>query len=321
MPLRYALLMMCIVVAPVFAQPDTSTVTWVMDRVDSVGGFPATPLTGLPALVESPYGTSSLFDGVNDALLIPCIPLGAATSFTVELFLRPDSNAPGSEERIVHMSNAVNGSRRVLLELRVLPDEQWILDTYIRSEISALTLIDSSHSHTIAAWHHAALTYDNATMRSYVDGVQELSGPVTYVPIDSTGKTSIGARQDPRSWFKGAIRMVRISRRALQPSEFFMPLMGVRTTPEHPAGFALSANYPNPFNPSTSMTYVVPSASAVKIAVYDILGQEVALLVDGLRYPGTYTAVFAPQHLAGGVYFCRMQAGTYSAVRKLVLAK
>jgi len=88
-----------------------------------------------------------------------------------------------------------------------------------------------------------------------------------------------------------------------------------------PKEFALNQNYPNPFNPSTRIRYSVPQDSYLSVKVYNMVGQEVAKLYEGLRHAGTYTAVFDGARLASGVYFCRMQAGNFTDTKKLILCK
>jgi hypothetical protein len=85
--------------------------------------------------------------------------------------------------------------------------------------------------------------------------------------------------------------------------------------------FALYQNYPNPFNPSTTIRYDVPRESKVKLIVYDILGREVATIVDEVKKPGSYQSIWNATRFASGVYFYRLQAGENSAVKKLLLLK
>lgn len=91
--------------------------------------------------------------------------------------------------------------------------------------------------------------------------------------------------------------------------------------PALPAEFALRQNYPNPFNPETRIGYDVPVAGRVTIRVYDLLGREVAELVDGVVQPGRHFARWAPSGLPSGAYFCRMTAGPFGAVRKVLLVR
>ena len=88
-----------------------------------------------------------------------------------------------------------------------------------------------------------------------------------------------------------------------------------------PASYALGQNYPNPFNPSTTVHYEVPQATYVKITVYEVLGREVATLVNELKQPGRYEAVFDGRNLASGVYLYRMQAGSFVQTRKLLMIR
>ena len=88
-----------------------------------------------------------------------------------------------------------------------------------------------------------------------------------------------------------------------------------------PSAFELSQNYPNPFNPSTTIKYDLPKESRVKIDIYDILGREVATLVNDIKKAGSYRIIWNANRFASGVYLYRLQAGDYHEVRKLLLLK
>jgi hypothetical protein len=88
-----------------------------------------------------------------------------------------------------------------------------------------------------------------------------------------------------------------------------------------PAGYALSANYPNPFNPATTFNVSIPEARYVTVKVFDLLGREVASLIDGMMQPGTYSVVWNASASPSGVYMCRLQAGSFTATNKLTLMK
>ncbi len=98
-------------------------------------------------------------------------------------------------------------------------------------------------------------------------------------------------------------------------------LVGVSDVPGIPTAFALEQNYPNPFNPSTVVTYRVPILSNVRLAVYDILGREVALLVNEKKSPGSYEVKFDAQNLSSGIYLYRLEAGDVSQTRKLMVLR
>jgi poly-gamma-glutamate synthesis protein (capsule biosynthesis protein) len=88
-----------------------------------------------------------------------------------------------------------------------------------------------------------------------------------------------------------------------------------------PIGFELLQNYPNPFNPSTTIRYALPSAGHAMLRVYNILGQEVATLVDEIKRAGTHTVNWEPHTLTSGVYFYRLEAGGFVNTKKLLLLK
>lgn len=88
-----------------------------------------------------------------------------------------------------------------------------------------------------------------------------------------------------------------------------------------PGGFALQQNYPNPFNPTTRIKFAVPTSVQVKLVVYDLLGREVALLVDERLNAGQHSVTFDASHLASGVYVYRLQAGEEVHTRKLILVR
>jgi len=88
-----------------------------------------------------------------------------------------------------------------------------------------------------------------------------------------------------------------------------------------PKNFSLSQNYPNPFNPTTNIEYTIPEASFVQLKVYDILGNEVAALVNEEQLAGTYRADFMADNLASGFYVAQLRAGDYSKTIKMTLLK
>jgi hypothetical protein len=88
-----------------------------------------------------------------------------------------------------------------------------------------------------------------------------------------------------------------------------------------PFQFALMQNYPNPFNPSTTITYELPQRSHVALTVFNMLGQQVATLLQGEQEAGFHESVFDGSGLASGVYLYRLTAGGYVGTRKLVLVR
>ncbi len=88
-----------------------------------------------------------------------------------------------------------------------------------------------------------------------------------------------------------------------------------------PAAFQLHANYPNPFNPTTTISYNLAVPGPVQLAVYNLMGERVACLVDEAQTPSEYRVEFNAAGLASGVYFYRLTAGDYSVTKKMMLLK
>lgn len=92
-------------------------------------------------------------------------------------------------------------------------------------------------------------------------------------------------------------------------------------TPSIPGRYLLAQNYPNPFNPATVIRFEIPVPRVVQLVVHDLLGREMARLVDGMVPAGMHSVEFNGSHLASGVYFCRMQAGSFMETVKLMLIR
>ena len=88
-----------------------------------------------------------------------------------------------------------------------------------------------------------------------------------------------------------------------------------------PTLFALEQNYPNPFNPSTVIQYSIPKAFHVDLTVFDLLGRELKMLVNGKHEAGTYQVNFDSQHLPAGLYCYRLRAGEFCETKKMVIVK
>ncbi|GBD89322.1 hypothetical protein BMS3Abin04_00026 [bacterium BMS3Abin04] len=88
-----------------------------------------------------------------------------------------------------------------------------------------------------------------------------------------------------------------------------------------PAKFELSQNYPNPFNPTTNIRFTLPEAGIVKLAVYNLLGQKVADLVNGNMEAGFHNITFNGSNLATGIYIYRLESGNNVMIRKMQLVK
>ena len=214
------------------AQTDSSATIWNLDRLDSIGGCLTTILPNktnglaseLPIIINTDHRKAAYFNGTNDGFLVKGNPLGKAVTWTLEVIFKPDSssNPNNLEQRFLHIAQNSTASARLLLEIRLLKNQKWALDLYLANSKSNLVLLDTVHEatlHTSNQWHHVAVVYENPRVATYIDGVKELSDTVPFQAL-LNAQTSIGARQDPRSWFKGTIKLIKSTPRALMPSEF-----------------------------------------------------------------------------------------------------
>jgi Secretion system C-terminal sorting domain len=98
-------------------------------------------------------------------------------------------------------------------------------------------------------------------------------------------------------------------------------ITAVETSEIFPSEFQLLQNYPNPFNPSTKIKFVIPKSSLVNLKVYDVLGNEIATLVNEEKPAGNYKVTFDASSLPSGVYFYKIKAGKFEGTKKLVLLR
>jgi len=97
------------------------------------------------------------------------------------------------------------------------------------------------------------------------------------------------------------------------------PISGIET--QMPTSIQLGQNYPNPFNPTTNIQFALPQAQQVRLSIFNMLGQEVAVLADGVRAAGEHTVSFNAANLSSGMYIYRLSSGNEVVTRKMLLVK
>ena len=190
-------------------------VEWDFSRLDSIGGQKTT-VAGAPRLRETPQGMAVEFDG-RSGLFLVVNPLAGLRQFTAEVVFQPAAGG-AKEQRFLHFQED-GTENRLLFETRLTTDNRWFLDTFIKSGDGNYTLLAQNSPHPIGPWYHAAVTMDGVTMRHFVNGVEELSTPITFSP-QKAGQTSIGVRLNRVSWYTGAVQRIRVTPRVLEPREF-----------------------------------------------------------------------------------------------------
>jgi hypothetical protein len=156
-----------------------------------------------------------------------------------------------------------------------------------------------------------------------IGGAHEAS---VWMPIDWTGWQLVSwdlSADSVVAWFNGnGILEGPISFDSFQIEKGVATAVEPQAIDEVPSQYSLSQNYPNPFNAETSIRYSIGTAGHVSLRVYNVTGQLIKTLVDDQRMVGEYTAVWNGtdedgQHLASGVYFCRMESGAWTETIKM----
>jgi len=196
-------------------------VIWNVDNISTIGGHPVT-VFGAPLVKQFREGRAVEFDGIDDGLIVQGCPINGSSSFTIEIIFMPYASFPNNvEQRFLHVQNPKLGSRRALIETRLTDKNQWFVDTHIRADSTFMTCLAEKFPHPVDQWYHVALVYENGVGRHYVNGAEEMSGRVPYIPVEDA-QVSLGMRMNRVSFFKGAIRSVAMTGRALRPEEFLL---------------------------------------------------------------------------------------------------
>ena len=192
-------------------------------------------------------------EDAGDGLKLPVNPLAGLSAFTAEIVFMSYSGGP-HEQRFFHMEDEESSGNRVLLETRnggfsppdeadwaehqaTVPDGEWFLDACLQSASATegernLAIQFATHcTHPAESWHTASVVVDGDQFTHYVDGVAEISPKVPHAPHElpsewlplGNGSMSLGMRINNVSWFRGAIRAIRFTPRALTPGELLPP--------------------------------------------------------------------------------------------------
>ncbi len=189
-------------------------IVWQLESASRIGHH-ATTVLGSPRLEREGSESALCFDGQSDALFLKTNPIAGWPQFTIEALIKPDATGP-EEQRFLHIQD--ERESRLLLELRLNENREWALDTFLLTSPEVrLTLLDREKLHPAGEWHWVALSFDGEAMSHYVDGKKELEGKIAFRPMTS-GRLSLGVRQNKVSWYKGCIREIRFTPQALTPA-------------------------------------------------------------------------------------------------------
>ena len=198
---------------------------------------------------------------------------------------------------------------------------------------SGIKDLDSETKLNLNTWYNVTAVYDSADVEIYINGNLDAfaswSGSILTTPIDLT----IGQvlPNDQNYNFQGSIDDISIFDYGLSTTEIDS-LAGVVTDvggspPPLPAEFSLAQNFPNPFNPETRLSFAIAGGSReegrpmVTLKIYDILGREIATLVNERLSPGYYERAWNASGYSSGIYIARLTAESHQMTKKLLLIR
>jgi hypothetical protein len=152
--------------------------------------------------------------------------------------------------------------------------------------------------------------------RSFVDTFQLLANTGYYYYLTCVGSYQPGGPATPQ----GRLESGRFYTQTYDPVQVDIGT-SLNDRINSVLTFSLSQNYPNPFNPNTKIEYSIPKSGHIKLKVYDILGNEVATLVNEVKSPGNYAAEFDASTFASGVYIYTIRADNFVQSKKMILMK
>ncbi len=160
-------------------------------------------------------------------------------------------------------------------------------------------------------WQNAPLVYVKASENS-----------VTRIIPEANGSLSWRAHLNLHNGFNGTIGIGATDTSGNSAvKNIDLTVTSVHTQSGNHFTYNLNDAFPNPFNPTTHLRYTIADAGFVSLKVFDVLGREIAVLVNERKSPGTYEMNFNAQSLPSGVYFYRLQAGNFTDVKKMVVEK
>lgn len=292
-------------------EPEAVTVANVCDRwfafigCERVGGIFVYDVTNphVPFYVDyiNSRDFSVVVNGANPATLQAVVELGPEGILFVDA-----ADSPNGEPLLI-LSNEINGSVTVYSAF---------CDSYLPVEFGGFEAV-AGNGEVRLNWNTTAET-NNDRFEIVRNGLVVAS--VTSLGNDANGHDYSWLDRDVENNTQYSYALITVSLNGEREE-----LATASATPTGnsnlPLEFALSPAYPNPFNPTTSISYSLPEAAQVLLQIFDVNGREVATLVNGTMNAGLHSVTFDAANLSSGIYFTRMNAGSFSASQKLVLMK
>ncbi len=267
-------------------------------------------------------GLALHFKTANDFITISESPDFNMTSFTLAAWVKIPQPIPDGWRAIIEHNRwgenwfglwkSVNGNRFHF---------RWGNQGYFTSDFNSTISPDT--------WYHVAGTFNatGKTARLYLNGSLDKVIQNVDVPVATLSEIRIGLNMDNVEEFKGIIDDLRVYNRVLSETEIneLLTITSFETDDEFnreliPTRYTLS-NYPNPFNPSTTISYSLPIPSHVKIDIFDINGRVVSNLVNANKQAGNYTIQFNADDISSGIFFYHIRTERYTQTKKMIFQK
>jgi len=229
-------------------------------------------------------------------------------------FTVPDIHYPGTLYWFNEVIGTGDFSKTYKNPILILFDEE----TQSQAEYTVMGL--EQHPKAVKIGSQTAAADGNVSI-AYLPGgiVVYYTGLGTFYP-DYTQTQRIGIIPDIE--VHPTIEGIRSGRDEVLEAALDYPITGISKMSENPlSGFILDPNYPNPFNPETTIKFSLPQTAFVILKIYNILGEEVATLVSEKLAAGEYKFEWEAGNLASGIYLCRIHAGNYIGFRKMILLR
>ncbi len=276
----------------------------------------------------------------------------ASGELTIETWLRSADSLQNGPARIVTLSTDVS-NRNFSLEQGTLSGSPSAYEVRLRTTATSPNGIPSLETAPgLVSTNIVHLVYTrnaNGESRIYINGLPRAADSAggDFANWNAGYRLGLASELDGGSPWKGNYHLVAVYGRALSQLDVLQNFLAgiiaastnnppvakgnqnlesLASSPDIPTEFGLSANYPNPFNPATTIRYQLPEPTQVEISVYNALGERIAVLVNEVQAAGKYQVVWSGrnsknQAVASGVYFYRMQAGTFSSLKKMLMVK
>ena len=249
------------------------------------------------------------FDGIDDYVDIGNLDITSGTGVTFAFWCKA-RNVSSQDARFVAKATGVSDQEHYWM---VSAYEGGALRFRLKTNGSTTTLISAANQIPANDWCHVAATYDGSSMRLFRNGVEiakrEVSGTITIDPDVNAaiGNQPLHAGSNP---FDGLLDDMRVYHRALSSDEIKelhnLTSTGVNEAPSTatpPRAFYLGRNFPNPFNPSTTIPFYLPQASFVTLKISNLIGQQIAILIDAALPAGSHQVRWQADRLPSGLYF------------------